>query len=256
MLPRVLGEIPARIKGYARDMTFGGFLAPPRRARYSGVATAWSTSMVELTTGGRLSGIFAAEDPYTLARAWLAEAEASEPEDADAVALATVDRHGLPNVRMVLLKEIEHDQTRGGFVFYTNFESAKGQELKANAGAAMVFHWKSLHRQVRLRGEVELVGAEQADAYYASRNYQSRIGAWASRQSRPLANRRTLLAEVAKLAARYPLGPPRPEHWGGYRIRPVEIEFWGQGDFRLHDRFRWTRLKPDSTSWTVQRLSP
>ncbi len=212
--------------------------------------------MVELTTGGRLSGKFAAEDPYALARAWLTEAEASEPEDANAAALATVDRHGLPNLRMVLLKEIEHDQTRGGFVFYTNFESAKGQELKANAGAAMVFHWKSLHRQVRLRGEVELVGAEQADAYYASRNYQSRIGAWASRQSRPLANRRTLLAEVAKLAAKYPLGPPRPEHWGGYRIRPVEIEFWANGDFRLHDRFRWTRLKPDAASWTVQRLNP
>jgi len=212
--------------------------------------------MVELTTGGRLSGNFAAEDPYALSRAWLAEAEASEPEDANAVALATVDRHGLPNVRMVLVKEIEPDQTRGGFGFYTNFDSAKGQELKASAGAAMVFHWKSLHRQVRLRGEVEPVGAEQADTYYASRSYQSRIGAWASRQSRPLANRRTLLAEVAKLAARYPLNPPRPAHWGGYRIQPLEIEFWGQGDFRLHDRFRWTRLKSESTNWTVQRLSP
>ncbi len=158
--------------------------------------------MVELTTGGRLSGKFAAEDPYALARAWLAEAEASEPEDANAVALATVDARGLPNVRMVLLKEIEQDQTRGGFVFYTNFDSAKGQELKASARAAMVLHWKSLHRQVRLRGEVEPVAARQADAYFASRNYQNRIGAWASRQSRPLANRRTLLAEVAKVAAK------------------------------------------------------
>ena len=212
--------------------------------------------MVELTTGGRLRGIFAAENPYELARAWLAEAESSEPEDADAAALATVDGHGLPNVRMVLLKEIEPDPTRGGFVFYTNFDSAKGRELKANTRAAMVLHWKSLHRQIRLRGEVELAGAEQADAYYAGRSYQSRIGAWASRQSRPLANRRTLLAEVAKLAANYPLHPPRPPPWGGYRIRPLEIEFWGQGDFRLHDRFRWTRLKSDSTSWTVQRLSP
>jgi pyridoxamine 5'-phosphate oxidase len=212
--------------------------------------------MVELTTGGRLSGVFATEDPYALARAWLTEAEASEPEDPSAVALATVDAHGMPNVRMVLLKEIEQSQVRGGFVFYTNFESAKGQELKANARAAMVFHWKSLHRQVRLRGVVELVSAKQADAYYASRPYQSRIGAWASRQSRPLANRRTLMAEVAKLAAKYPRNPPRPAHWGGYRIRPVEIEFWANGDFRLHDRFRWTRMKPDSTSWTVQRLSP
>jgi pyridoxamine 5'-phosphate oxidase len=212
--------------------------------------------MVELTTGGRLGGIFAAEDPFALARAWLTEAEASEPEDANAVALATVDAHGMPNVRMVLLKEIEESQIRGGFVFYTNFDSAKGQELKANAKAAMVFHWKSLRRQVRLRGAVELVPAKQADAYYAGRAYQSRIGAWASRQSRPLANRRTLLAEVAKLAAKYPRNPPRPEHWGGYRIRPLEMEFWANGDFRLHDRFRWTRLKPDSTSWTVQRLSP
>jgi pyridoxamine 5'-phosphate oxidase len=212
--------------------------------------------MVELTTGGRLSGIFAAEDPYALARSWLENAEASEPEDANAVALATVDAHGLPNVRMVLLKEIEASQTKGGFVFYTNFESAKGLELKANSKAAMVFHWKSLRRSVRLRGEVELVPAGQADTYYASRAYQSRIGAWASRQSRPLANKRTLLAEVARVAAKHPRNPPRPAHWGGYRIRPVEIEFWSNGDFRLHDRFRWTRLKPDSTSWTVQRLNP
>jgi pyridoxamine 5'-phosphate oxidase len=212
--------------------------------------------MVELTTGGRLSGIFAAEDPYSLARAWLNQAVASEPEDANAVALATVDAQGLPNVRMVLLKEIEASQTQGGFVFYTNFESAKGLELKVNTKAAMVFHWKSLHRSIRLRGAVELIPASQADAYYASRAYQSRIGAWASRQSRPLANKRALLAEVARVAAKYPRNPPRPSHWGGYRIRPVEIEFWSNGDFRLHDRFRWTRLKPDSTSWTVQRLSP
>jgi len=212
--------------------------------------------MVELTTGGRLSGIFAAEDPYALAQAWLTEAEGREPQDASAAALATADSHGLPNVRMVLLKEIEPGQTRGGFVFYTNFESAKGQELKANAKAAMVLHWKSLNRQIRLRGPVELVSPKQADAYYTSRAYQSRVGAWASRQSRPLANKRSLLAEVAKIAARYPRNPPRPDHWGGYRIRPVEIEFWAQGDFRLHDRFRWTRLKPDSTSWTVQRLNP
>lgn len=212
--------------------------------------------MVELTTGGRLSGIFAADDPYALARDWLAEAEKSEPEEANAVALATVDGQGLPNVRMVLLKEIEASAVRGGFVFYTNLESAKGTELKGNARAAMVLHWKSLHRQVRLRGPVEPVPAKQADAYYMSRNYQSRIGAWASRQSRPLANKRTLLAEVAKIAAKYPRNPPRPDHWGGFRIRPVEIEFWAQGDFRLHDRFRWTRLKPDSAGWTVQRLNP
>jgi pyridoxamine 5'-phosphate oxidase len=212
--------------------------------------------MAELSTGGRLSGIFAAEDPYALAQAWLEEATASEPEDANAVAIATADQRGLPNVRMVLLKEIEKSQTKGGFVFYTNFESAKGMELKANPQAAMVFHWKSLRRQIRLRGPVELVAPKQADEYYNSRAYQSRIGAWASRQSRPLASRRTLMAEVAKLAAKYPVKPPRPPHWGGFRIRPVEIEFWAQGDFRLHDRFRWTRMKPDVTGWTVQRLNP
>ncbi|MCL5777947.1 pyridoxamine 5'-phosphate oxidase [Limibaculum sp. FT325] len=212
--------------------------------------------MVELSTGGRLTGIFAGDDPYALARDWLAEAEASEPEDANAVALATADARGLPNVRMVLLKEIEPSQTRGGFVFYTNSESAKGTELKANPQAAMVLHWKSLRRQIRLRGPVETVSPQQADEYYSSRAYQSRIGAWASRQSRPLASRRALMAEVAKIAAKYPVKPPRPPHWGGYRIRPLEIEFWANGDFRLHDRFRWTRMRTDATGWTVQRLNP
>lgn len=212
--------------------------------------------MVELTTGGKLTGIFAAEDPYALARAWLEAAAASEPNDAEGAALATVDARGMPNVRMVLVKEIEESQTRGGFVFYTNLDSAKGQELKANPRAALVLHWKSLGRQLRLRGPVEPVPAAQADAYYASRPYQARIGAWASRQSRPLASRRALLAEVAKLAAKHPRNPPRPEFWSGFRIRPVEIEFWAQGDFRLHDRFRWTRLKPDLAKWAVQRLHP
>lgn len=212
--------------------------------------------MAELTTGGKLTGIFEADDPYALARAWLAEATASEPRDPEAAALSTVDQQGMPNVRMVLLKEIEESQTRGGFVFYTNLESAKGQELKANPRAAMVIHWKSLNRQIRLRGPVEAVAAGQADEYYASRAYQSRIGAWASRQSRPLASRRALLAEVAKLAAKHPRNPPRPPHWGGLRIRPVEMEFWSEGDFRLHDRFRWTRLKPDTPKWAVQRLHP
>ena len=212
--------------------------------------------MAELTTGGKLSGIFEADDPYALARAWLAEAGEREPRDPDAAALSTVDHQGMPNVRMVLLKEIEESQTRGGFVFYTNLESAKGQELKANPRAAMVIHWKSLNRQIRVRGPVEPVSAKQADEYYASRAYQSRIGAWASRQSRPLASRRALLAEVAKLAAKYPRSPPRPPHWGGFRIRPVEMEFWSEGDFRLHDRFRWTRLNPDTAKWAVQRLHP
>ena len=212
--------------------------------------------MVELSTGGRLSGIFAAEDPYALARAWLAEAEKHEPNDPSAMALSTVDRNGLPNVRMVLLKEVEEDTRRGGFVFFTNFESAKGRELEGQPKAAVVLHWKSLRRQVRARGPVERVPDRQADAYFATRALQSRYGAIASRQSRPLANRRALMAEVARVAARHPLNPPRPAHWGGYRIRPVEMEFWADGDFRLHDRFRWTRLKPDATQWTVQRLNP
>jgi len=120
----------------------------------------------------------------------------------------------------------------------------------------MVFHWKSLGRQLRLRGPVERVSDAQADAYYASRAYQSRLGAWASAQSRPLSSRRALLAEVAKIGLRHPVNPPRPPHWGGFRIRPVEIEFWANGDYRLHDRFRWTRSEPASAAWTVERLNP
>jgi pyridoxamine 5'-phosphate oxidase len=212
--------------------------------------------MAMISEASRRSGIFAGEDPYALARAWLAEAEKTEPKDANAAALATVDKTGLPNVRMVLLKEIEASQTRGGFVFYTNFESAKGREIEATMKAAMVLHWKSLDRQVRLRGPVEKVPDRQADEYYHSRAYQSRIGAWASKQSRPLSSRRALLAEVAKVAAKHPTRPPRPPHWGGFRIRALEIEFWANGDFRLHDRFRWTRMKPDTDAWTVQRLNP
>ena len=212
--------------------------------------------MVSISEASRRTGIFAGEDPYALARAWLADAVASEPKDANAAALATVDRTGLPNVRMVLLKEIETSQTRGGFVFFTNFESNKGRELEASMKAAMVLHWKSLDRQLRVRGVVERVSDKQADEYFQSRPYQSRIGAWASKQSRPLSSRRALLAEVAKLAAKYPQKPPRPPHWGGFRIRAVDIEFWAQGDFRLHDRFRWTRMKPEADTWTVQRLNP
>lgn len=209
-----------------------------------------------ISEASRRSGIFAGEDPYALARTWLAEAEETEPRDANAVALATVDETGLPNVRMVLLKEIEASQKQGGFVFYTNAESAKGREIESSEKAAMVLHWKSLNRQIRLRGPVEQVSAADADAYYQSRAYQSRIGAWASKQSRPLASRRALLAEVARLTAKYPIKPPRPPHWKGFRIRPVEIEFWADGDFRLHDRFRWTRAKPDMDGWNVQRLNP
>jgi pyridoxamine 5'-phosphate oxidase len=212
--------------------------------------------MATISEASTRNGIFAGDDPFALAKAWLAEAEGTEPNDANAMALSTVDKTGMPNVRMVLLKEIEDNPQRGGFVFYTNYESAKGQELAANMKAAVVLHWKTLRRQIRLRGLVERVGGKQADAYFNSRSLPSRLGAIASKQSRPLANRRTLMAEVAKIAARHPIKPPRPEHWGGFRIRPVEIEFWADGANRLHDRFRWTRMKPDTDAWTVQRLNP
>lgn len=197
------------------------------------------------------TGIFAGEDPFKLARHWLREAESVEPNDPNAMALATVDASGLPNVRMVLLKEIEPE----GFVFYTNYQSAKGEEIAGGGKVAFVMHWKSLRRQIRVRGPVENVAGAQADAYFASRSLQSRLGAWASRQSRPLATRATLLAEVAKVTAKQGTNPKRPEFWGGYRINPVEIEFWADGAFRLHDRFRWSRASPKG-SWKIQRLNP
>jgi pyridoxamine 5'-phosphate oxidase len=204
----------------------------------------------------RPEGKFAGGDPFDLARAWLAEAEPIEPNDPNAIALATCGADGLPDVRMVLLKEIEGAGAEGGFVFYTNFESAKGRELAENPKAALVMHWKSLHRQVRARGLVERVEAEKADAYFASRAYQSRIGAWASRQSRPLESRGALMAEAARVAAAHPLGVPRPPHWGGFRIRPLEIEFWADGAFRLHDRFRWRRDAIETAQWRIERLNP
>ena len=202
------------------------------------------------------SGIFAGQDPYVIARDWLAEAERTEPNDPNAIALASVDALGLPNVRMVLLKEIELSGPGGGaFVFYTNYDSAKGQELAASGKAAFVMHWKSLRRQVRVRGEVSREDGPQADDYYASRSLQSRLGAWASKQSRPLASRTGLMAEVAKVTALKGPNPPRPPFWGGFRIRPLEIEFWADGAFRLHDRFRWSRGNLVD-AWNVERLSP
>lgn len=194
-------------------------------------------------------GIFAGADPFALARAWLAEAEKSEPNDPNAMALATVDADGLPNTRMVLLKEIED----GAFVFYTNYQSSKAVEIEQSGKAAFVLHWKSLRRQIRVRGTVSREEGPQADAYYASRGVQSRLGAWASKQSRPLGSRAALIAEVAKITATKGLNPPRPPFWGGYRITPVEIEFWADGAHRLHDRFRWTR---SGEGWDVTRLNP
>ena len=197
------------------------------------------------------SGIFAGEDPFAIARAWLSEAEASEPNDPNAIALASVDADGLPNVRMVLLKDIED----AAFVFYTNYGSAKGQELTQSGKAAFVMHWKSLRRQIRVRGTVTREEGPQADAYYNSRSLQSRLGAWASQQSQPLSSRGALMADVAKITVTQGPTPKRPPFWGGFRIEPVEIEFWADGTFRLHDRFRWTR-KSAKDAWDVQRLNP
>ncbi|NDR56490.1 pyridoxamine 5'-phosphate oxidase [Aliiruegeria sabulilitoris] len=196
------------------------------------------------------SGLFAGDDPFELARKWLAEAEASEPNDPNAIALSTVDSDGMPNARMVLLKEIEDD----AFVFYTNYGSTKAAELEQAGKAAFVMHWKSLRRQVRVRGHVVREESSKADAYFASRSLKSRLGAWASQQSQPLASRSALMAEVARVTARYGTNPPRPPFWGGYRLRPVEIEFWADGAFRLHDRFRWS--DDGQGGWRVERLSP
>ena len=195
--------------------------------------------------------IFEATDPFTLTRRWLEEAEASEINDPNAMALASVDRDGLPNVRVVLLKEIMDD----GFVFYTNYESAKGQELTTSGKAAFVLHWKSLRRQIRVRGKIEKVEGAQADAYYQSRDLQSRIGAWASRQSQTLASRAALVAEVAKQGLKHGTSPKRPPFWGGFKVIPGEMEFWADGAHRLHDRFRWTRDEGKS-EWKINRLNP
>ncbi|WP_164659157.1 pyridoxamine 5'-phosphate oxidase [Tropicibacter sp. Alg240-R139] len=196
-------------------------------------------------------GIFAGDDPFAIARHWLTEAEGTEPNDPNAIALATVDADGLPNVRMVLLKEIEDD----AFVFYTNYDSTKGNELDAAGKAAFVMHWKSLRRQIRVRGEITREDGPQADAYYASRSLKSRLGAWASKQSKPLSSRASLVAEVAKVTAKHGTNPARPSFWGGYRLRPGHIEFWADGTFRLHDRFAWVRENSGET-WQVQRLNP
>lgn len=201
------------------------------------------------TTGP--SSIFGATDPFTLFADWLAEAGDTEPNDPNAIALATVDATGMPNVRVVLLKEVEAD----AFVFYTNYHSAKGREIAATGKAAFVIHWKSLRRQVRVRGTVSREEGGKADAYYASRALGSRLGAWASRQSQPLADRDTLFRSVESARARFADDPPRPPFWGGFRLVPQEMEFWADGPFRLHDREVWRKSVLD-TRWHAQRLSP
>ncbi|MGH6848774.1 MAG: pyridoxamine 5'-phosphate oxidase [Methylocella sp.] len=191
-------------------------------------------------------------EPFALFASWFKLAQKSEPRDPNAMALATADADGFPNVRMVLLKGIESS----GFVFYSNCESAKGQELRANMRAAAVLHWKSLRRQVRFRGPVTLVNDADADAYFESRSLPSRIGAWASRQSRPLESRFALETAAAKYAAKFGLGKiPRPPYWLGYRISPLTLEFWSEGAFRLHDRIVFRRLA-EGHAWRKERLYP
>lgn len=192
-------------------------------------------------------------DPFSLFEEWLAEAEAHEPNDPNALALATVDAAGMPDVRMVLLNGRDHR----GFTFFTNFESRKGEELRANPKAALCFHWKSIHRQVRVRGPVETVEPGEADAYFSTRARISQLGAHASKQSKPLAKKSLLIDAVEMLSSSLPddEAVSRPGHWSGYRIVPIEIEFWTDGAYRLHDRVRFSR-SGSSEPWTRQRLYP
>lgn len=198
-----------------------------------------------------------AVEPFLLFEGWFAEAQRHEPNDPNGMALATADPSGLPNLRMVLLKGVDGNRhPQRGFVFYTNLGSAKGKELAANPQAAILFHWKSLRRQVRARGAITPVTSEEADAYFASRARLARIGAWASKQSQPLAGRLTLEKAVAVFTAKFGISEiPRPEHWSGFRLTPIEIEFWSDRPHRLHDRVVFRRPKPGD-AWTKTKLYP
>jgi pyridoxamine 5'-phosphate oxidase len=200
-----------------------------------------------LTTGD----FFGETDPITLFGRWQAAAAESEPNDPTAMAVASVDESGLPDVRMVLCRAVD----ARGFVFYTNFESAKGRELLSTRKAAALFHWKTQRKQVRIRGSVGVVTEAEADSYFAGRPRGSRLGAWASQQSRPLASRAVLEQAVAELDGKYPETVPRPPHWSGFRIQPLEMEFWADGAHRLHDRLLFSRTSLDA-AWTTTRLYP
>ncbi|TNE35634.1 MAG: pyridoxamine 5'-phosphate oxidase [Alphaproteobacteria bacterium] len=197
--------------------------------------------------------VFTSSNPFELFDDWMKTAAKNEPDDPTALALATVDPDGMPNVRMVLLKGVGPD----GFVFYTNLKSQKGQEILSSGKAALCFHWKSIRRQIRVRGLVEQVSDEEADAYFGSRAKDSQIGAWASRQSQPLESRFALEKEVARYAAKFAVSKvDRPPHWSGFRLKPVSIEFWRNRAFRLHDRVVFRRTDPETSNWTEERLFP
>ena len=192
------------------------------------------------------------DNPITAFAEWLSEAEKTELNDPNAMSIATVDSFGMPNVRVVLLKGLSDE----GFVFYTNLESAKSQELSSSGKAALCFHWKSLNRQVRVRGDVDQVCDDEADQYYASRARGSQIGAWASQQSTPLSDRETLEARVKKFEEKFAdQDVPRPAHWSGWLIKPQQIEFWQDGEFRLHDRIVYRR-DGEMLDWAITRLFP
>jgi pyridoxamine 5'-phosphate oxidase len=204
--------------------------------------------------GGPLDdgGIASVRDPFEMFQTWMKDAEKTEPNEANAMAVATVDASGLPNIRMVLLKALDPR----GFVFYTNFESAKGREILANPQVALNFHWKTVRKQVRVRGPVSVVSDDEADAYFASRAKDSQIGAWASAQSRPMEGRWVFEKEIAKYALKYGLTKvPRPPYWSGFRVAPLQIEFWRDRPFRLHDRLVYRRDSLDAP-WQTERLYP
>ena len=191
------------------------------------------------------------DDPIHLFKEWFNEANKSELNDPNALALATADKSGIPSVRMVLLK----DYNENGFVIYTNLESQKSNEIKINPVASMCFHWKSLLRQIRITGKIFKVSDKEADEYFNSRSYGSKIGAWASRQSSELESRQELLDRWKKFKDRFQNEIPRPDFWGGFRIKPTEFEFWAEGQYRLHDRFLWKKSKNQS-DWESMRLNP